>query len=140
MYTLASTLAICLHGLCCLQPLPFLLSETLFSNIGGTATLIGDPPNIIIGNALSHEIGFVDFIKVLMPGVLLMSPFCMLFLKWYFRDTVNGTLKKYEHVLEMKKGYKIRDEKLLHLCLIVLGGACTNAFACEKPPLYRRLV
>eukprot|EP00241_Pyramimonas_parkeae_P000780 CAMPEP_0114240676 /NCGR_PEP_ID=MMETSP0058-20121206/9219_1 /TAXON_ID=36894 /ORGANISM="Pyramimonas parkeae, CCMP726" /LENGTH=974 /DNA_ID=CAMNT_0001353137 /DNA_START=139 /DNA_END=3064 /DNA_ORIENTATION=- len=105
-----------------IDPLPFLLSETLFSNIGGTATLIGDPPNIIIGNALSHEIGFVDFIKVLMPGVLLMSPFCMLFLKWYFRDTVNGTLKKYEHVLEMKKGYKIRDEKLLHLCLIVLGG------------------
>jgi hypothetical protein len=38
------------------------------SNIGGTATMVGDPPNIIIGNALHKSIGFMDFIIHLGPG------------------------------------------------------------------------
>lgn len=41
------------------------------SNIGGTATMVGDPPNIIIGNALAHTIGFGDFIVHLAPGAAL---------------------------------------------------------------------
>lgn len=43
------------------DPMPYLLTETMLSNVGGAATLIGDPPNIIIGNALP-ELTFVKFI------------------------------------------------------------------------------
>jgi Na+/H+ antiporter NhaD/arsenite permease-like protein len=53
-----------------IDPVPLLLCEVLYSNIGGTATLIGDPPNIIIAEQL--ELGFGDFIKALSPCVLLI--------------------------------------------------------------------
>jgi Na+/H+ antiporter NhaD/arsenite permease-like protein len=53
---------------------PYLLMEIFSSNIGGTATLIGDPPNIIIGGALN--LGFSDFLKELTPLVLV----CLLIL------------------------------------------------------------
>ncbi len=52
-----------------ISPFPFLMSEVLLSNIGGVATLIGDPPNILIGSAAGF--GFVDFLTHLAPIVLL---------------------------------------------------------------------
>ena len=51
-----------------------LIPMALFGNIGGTSTMIGDPPNLIIGNAFKEELGFVDFLKVLAPGVCLTLP------------------------------------------------------------------
>jgi len=48
-----------------LNPLPFLIPEIIASNIGGTATLIGDPPNIMIGSA--NNLGFMDFLLNLTP-------------------------------------------------------------------------
>ena len=92
-----------------LKPVPLLISEVIFSNIGGTATMIGDPPNIIIGSKLSSKaisesaypalqdsgISFNDFIIELAPGVLLtviptydlrkIFCLCLLFLFTYFR-------------------------------------------------------
>ncbi len=54
-----------------LSPVPFILAEALFSNIGGVATLIGDPPNVLIGSAAG--LGFVDFLVNLGPIVLGVS-------------------------------------------------------------------
>ena len=48
------------------SPMPYLISAILASNIGGTATLIGDPPNILIGSAAG--LGFDDFLVNLAPG------------------------------------------------------------------------
>ena len=53
-----------------IDPIPFLLTEIFSSNIGGTATLIGDPPNIIIGSA--GGLSFIDFIKELTPVILVI--------------------------------------------------------------------
>ena len=50
------------------SPLPFLIAQVLASNIGGTATLIGDPPNILIGSAAG--LGFNDFLVHLAPVAL----------------------------------------------------------------------
>jgi Na+/H+ antiporter NhaD/arsenite permease-like protein len=52
-----------------IDPVPFLISEALFSNIGGTATLIGSVPNIIIGSAVPEHMAFMDFITHLCPAV-----------------------------------------------------------------------
>jgi len=52
-----------------LNPYPYLLLEIFASNIGGTATLIGDPPNILIGSALN--LSFMDFVKELTPVVVI---------------------------------------------------------------------
>ena len=57
-------------GVLRVSPVPFLISEILASNIGGTATLIGDPPNILIGSAAG--LGFVEFLLNLGPVAVLI--------------------------------------------------------------------
>lgn len=59
------------------DPVPLLMAQAMLSNIGGTATLIGDPPNIIIGITLDQYIGFIDFMNNLMPGVIASVPACI---------------------------------------------------------------
>ena len=66
-----------------INPLPFLITEIFASNIGGTATLIGDPPNIIIGSAAG--LSFMDFIKQLTGVVSLILTFVVCRLMFIFR-------------------------------------------------------
>lgn len=65
---LMGPVTISLMHTCGRDPRPLLVAQVLFSNIGGTATMVGDPPNVIIGTALSRHLGFVDFIVNLAPG------------------------------------------------------------------------
>jgi Na+/H+ antiporter NhaD/arsenite permease-like protein len=78
-----------------IDPLPVLLSEVFFSNLGGTATLIGDPPNIIIAEALG--LSFNDFIKYLAPCVLIAIVPCCVFIALYFRKV--GPIRERERDL-----------------------------------------
>ena len=105
-----------------MDPIPLLISETIFSNIGGAATMIGDPPNIIVGNALSDSIMFMDFIYVLMPIICIMSIPCMLLLRFIYSDKLAGKIDKetYSNALRLKKRYTITNKHLLVQCLIVL--------------------
>lgn len=67
-----------------ISPLPFLMGSILFSNIGGTATLVGDPPNLLIASAA--KLGFNDFIRELTPIVVVVFTAVMaLVLVWYRR-------------------------------------------------------
>ena len=103
-----------------MDPRPMLIPMALFGNIGGTSTMIGDPPNLIIGNAFQDELGFVDFLRVLAPGVLLTLPPALLFLRWYYGKEVYS--KKIEvDMEELKAKYPIRDFALLARCGIILS-------------------
>ena len=95
-----------------IDPRPLLIPLSIFGNIGGCATLIGDPPNIIIGNALKEYIGFVDFLRVLAPGVLLTMPVIFVFVKWYYGDALFGQ-KITVDIDELRSKYPIRDMNLL---------------------------
>ena len=66
-----------------INPIPFLITEIFASNIGGTSTLIGDPPNIIIGSAAGFS--FLDFIKALTVIVTLILFVCTAMLIFIFR-------------------------------------------------------
>lgn len=66
-----------------LNPVPYLICETIASNIGGTATLIGDPPNIIIGSAAG--LGFMDFVKELTPVIIVVYIISIFLLLFMFR-------------------------------------------------------
>ena len=103
-----------------MDPRPMLIPMALFGNIGGTSTMIGDPPNLIIGNAFPDELGFVDFLRVLAPGVLLTLPPALLFLRWYYGKEVYSK-KIAVDVEELKVRYPIRDFALLARCGIILG-------------------
>ena len=103
-----------------MDPRPMLIPMALFGNIGGTSTMIGDPPNLIIGNAFPDELGFVDFLRVLAPGVLLTLPPALLFLRWYYGKEVYSK-KISVDMEELKARYPIRDFALLARCGIILG-------------------
>ena len=60
-----------------IDPIPYLLTEIFASNIGGTATLIGDPPNIIIGSAA--EFSFMDFVYALAPVIVVILALVLAF-------------------------------------------------------------
>jgi Na+/H+ antiporter NhaD/arsenite permease-like protein len=112
-----------------IRPLPILIAQIFASNIGGTATLIGDPPNIMIGSAA--ELGFLSFIIHLAPiAVVCFVAFVPAYL-WLFR----GQLKAPPDVEERMAGFDetraIQDHGLCTRCLIVLGLTFAGFFAHE---------
>merc|ERR1711879_119545 len=97
---------------------PLLMVNGIFGNIGGTMTLIGAIPNVIIGNRLSEYIGFTDFVTNLAPAVLVMMPLVILCLRWMFRDTLAGSYPV--RMDELYAKYQIKDSGLL-----IRVGICT---------------
>ncbi len=101
------------------DPIPYLITEALASNIGGTATLIGDPPNIMI--ASKAKLNFIDFIIHLTPAIIVIMVIFLIVLKFVFgkRLQVKPELKK--RVLEMNEREAIKDPVMLKKSLFVLG-------------------
>ncbi|RMF99867.1 MAG: hypothetical protein D6726_12270 [Nitrospirae bacterium] len=101
------------------DPIPYLITEALASNIGGTATLIGDPPNIMI--ASKAKLDFMAFIYHLTPAVIVIMVIFLFVLKLIFgkRLHVKPELKK--RILEMNEREAIKDPVMLKKSLFVLG-------------------
>lgn len=118
-----------------LNPITFLLCEALSSNIGGTATLVGDPPNIMI--ASKAELGYLEFLLVLGPvSAAIMGVFLgAMWLIFGRRMTVAPHLR--EAVLAMNPMDAVRDQGLLRRCLWALGavnfGFCFHSFIHLEP-------
>jgi Na+/H+ antiporter NhaD/arsenite permease-like protein len=101
-----------------INPMPFLFVEIFMSNIGGTATLIGDPPNILIGSAAG--LSFLDFIINLAPVVVVIFLVMIFFIKWLYKKEI-GTSKEYmERIMNMNEKDSIKDMVLLKKSLFVL--------------------
>ena len=98
---------------------PYLISQVLASNIGGTATLIGDPPNILIGSAAGLD--FMDFLVNLGPVVLLILGAFLVTMVVMFRGTLQVPDHQREAALEATEDTIIRDRGLLVRTLIVVG-------------------
>ncbi|CAA9451916.1 MAG: Na+/H+ antiporter NhaD and related arsenite permeases [uncultured Rubrobacteraceae bacterium] len=101
------------------SPMPFLLTQVMASNVGGAATLIGDPPNILIGSAAN--LSFLDFVFALTPVVLLTLPAVLGVLYLMFRKDLNHSKDAEETIGAMDAAASIRDPILLRKSLIVLG-------------------
>lgn len=102
------------------NPVPFLLTQIFASNVGGTATLIGDPPNIMIGSAVK-ELDFVAFIMNLAPiAVLVMIVYLPIFII-LFRKQIQTTDELKQGIMNIDASELITDHKLLKKCLFVLG-------------------
>lgn len=101
------------------NPVPFLISEVLFSNIGGTATLIGDPPNIMIGSATG--LSFNDFLLNLAPIVIIIGAVTLFILYFVYRKQMKVDELKRAELMELDEKEYIKDPKLMKKSLIVLG-------------------
>ena len=102
-----------------LNPLPLLIGEVFASNIGGTATLIGDPPNIIIGSAAGFS--FMDFIKVLTPVIAIILTAVIVFLSFLFRKDLKTTEDKMSQISNIDNSKTITDKALMFRSMFVLG-------------------
>jgi Na+/H+ antiporter NhaD/arsenite permease-like protein len=116
-----------------LNPIPILIAEVIFSNIGGTATMIGDPPNIIIGSMMSESaiaqsnypglasdgVAFNDFIIELAPGILLTIVPTFMMLKWMYADEFAG--ERIRDVKELESKYGIKDMRMLKISGFILS-------------------
>lgn len=126
-------------GILCVDPRPYLISEVILSNIGGTATLIGvfhlviriehfifkkllisrprlflgDPPNIIIGSSF-NEVGFVDFIINLMPCIFLIAvPLSLLLMLWIYKPYIIMKDMPEQDADKLREAYPVYDEPRL---------------------------
>lgn len=100
------------------DPIPFLITEVLASNIGGTATLIGDPPNIIIGTRAG--LSFMSFVKELTPVVTVIFLVAVGTLVFLFRKGLKATPEKMEHIANLDNSKTITDKNLMIRSVITL--------------------
>jgi len=112
-----------------ISPYPFLMSEVLLSNIGGVATLIGDPPNILIGSAAGF--GFVDFLVHLAPIVLLAWILAQGLLLLMFRGELSKTPSNVEQLMGMDERRAIADPLTTRRMLITLSATILLFFIHE---------
>ena len=107
-----------------INPIPFLITEVFCSNIGGTATLIGDPPNIIIGSAAGFS--FMDFVRELTGIVAVIMIVVIAFLIFIYRKDLKSSPEKMELVSKIDNSHSITDMNLairagVVLLLVILG-------------------
>jgi len=101
-----------------LDPRPFLITEILTSNIGGTATLIGDPPNIIIGSVAGFS--FLDFVKELTGVVFVILAVIICLLTFVFRKKLITTDEKMKRIKDLDNTNTITDKVSAIRSMIVL--------------------
>ena len=102
-----------------INPMPYLLTEIFSSNIGGTATLIGDPPNIIIGSAAGFS--FMDFIWNLTFPVAVIMVIVLAALMIIFRKQLHADPDKMAEVANLDNSQTITDKNLMIRSMLVLG-------------------
>ena len=101
-----------------LSPIPFILAQVLASNIGGTATIIGDPPNIMIGSAAN--IDFNTFFIHMGPTIGISLIVSLILFKVFFRKEIKATPQNLEELMSQDEMSFIKDRPLLVKSLLVL--------------------
>jgi Na+/H+ antiporter NhaD/arsenite permease-like protein len=103
-----------------ISPVPLLIAEALLSDTGGVATLIGDPPNVMIGSAAS--LSFNDFLIHLAPIVIVAWLVALILLCFLFRRELAQKPSNIEALMKLDENAALHDRKSLIRILIVLGG------------------
>ena len=120
-----------------IDPVPFLIAEVMASNIGGAATLIGDPPNIIIGS--KSGLTFNDFLLNLTPLVAIeLVVFCLV-LPWLFKGSFAVDPERVNDVMRLNEREAIEDRTLLIksgvVLLVVFVGFVGRSFLGIEPSI-----
>ncbi|MGE4489148.1 MAG: SLC13 family permease [Kiritimatiellales bacterium] len=110
-----------------INAVPILVLEAVFSNIGGTATLVGDPPNILIGSQTS--LSFNDFLLNLAPVILIVLLASLIVTHLVLHRSVKTTKAAKERIMKSKPELAIIDPVLLKKGLIVFGLVLAGFFA-----------
>ncbi|MFW6048205.1 MAG: SLC13 family permease [Candidatus Natronoplasma sp.] len=101
-----------------ITPVPFIVSEGIAAHIGGTATLIGDPPNILIGSQAG--INFIQFLIYLGPIVLIVLFSTLLVFELMFHNILNKDMTNFDKIMEMDEQEEIKDWGMFRKAIISL--------------------
>lgn len=109
-----------------ISPIPFLLIQIFASNIGGTATLIGDPPNVMIGSAAN--LSFMDFVTNLAPLILIQMVLFALIFFIFLKNKIKVTNENRARIMDFDEEKLLKDKNLLIksaiiFTLVVIGFA-----------------
>lgn len=107
-----------------ISPIPFIITQIMASNIGGTATLIGDPPNILIGSAV--RLSFIDFIVNLTPVIIIISLISLLIIYLMFHKRMHVSNQRRARIMEYNETILITNRPLLIKSAIVMGVLLTG--------------
>lgn len=102
-----------------IDPIPFLITQIIASNIGGTATLIGDPPNIMIGSAVK-ELTFIAFIDNLAFISCVNLVIAIAILTLLYKKGLNTQEELKRELMKMDEKAELKDIPMLKKCLTVL--------------------
>lgn len=113
-----------------LNPTPILMAEALLSNVGGTATLVGDPPNIMIGSAAAFS--FNDFLVHSLPVVLVAWVFTLILFKFMFRKDLAKEPQNVDRLMQMNEKEAIKEpvmlKKLIAVFVLVIALFFTHSY------------
>ncbi len=101
------------------SPTPFLMAEALLSDTGGVATLVGDPPNVLIASAA--DFSFADFLTHALPVVVLAWCLALILLRYMFRQELAVVSPNAEALCHINPTESLNDPRGAHRVLIVLG-------------------
>ncbi|MBQ9014781.1 MAG: ArsB/NhaD family transporter [Firmicutes bacterium] len=101
-----------------LNPVPYLMTQIMSSNLGGTATLIGDPPNIMIGSAA--DISFAQFVMYDAPIVVISMVAAVFMFKFIYKKGLTVAPEKMELIMNMDEREQIRDHALFVKSVIMI--------------------
>ena len=113
-----------------MNPAPLLISEALLANTGGVATLVGDPPNVLIASA--SGLTFNDFLTHSLPIIVIVWLVALLLLRFLFRAELAITSKNIDAILSLDPAAALDDKETAKRILIVLAGAILLFFL-QKP-------
>jgi Na+/H+ antiporter NhaD/arsenite permease-like protein len=102
-----------------MSPLPYLIAEALLSNTGGVATLVGDPPNVLIGSAAG--LSFNDFLVYSLPIVAVAWVATLILLRFLFSDELSKQPGGIQAVMSLNPVESLDDPKTVRRVLIILG-------------------
>ncbi|MFH1854412.1 MAG: ArsB/NhaD family transporter [Candidatus Omnitrophota bacterium] len=117
-----------------ITPLPILMAEILLSNVGGVGTLIGDPPNILIGSA--SGLSFNDFLKHLFPVTVAVMAIVTFVLRILYKKNLSEKPRNFQAVLKIDARRAIKDRRGMVKCLLALGITFTLFFLHDRLGLY----
>ena len=113
-----------------ITPVPFIITMVVASNMGGAATMIGDPPNILIASATKFT--FVDFVLNLTPIILIIVAFSLGLIWLLYRGKMRVSNERRAKIMEYNDKNLITNHKLLWITLSVVG-LMLLAFIFQKP-------
>jgi Na+/H+ antiporter NhaD/arsenite permease-like protein len=123
---LMAPVTVLIAGILGISPIPLLMAEAFLSDTGGVATLVGDPPNILIGSAAN--LSFIDFIVNLAPIVLVAWSVTLVLIRLLFREELAQEPSNLEALEALDEHEALKDRTSANKVLVILVGVAALFF------------